>query len=110
MEDRPSYLLRKPVPLALAVLCAVRLMTWAPHYLTWPWWADHDVFATMAQAWEAGLLPYRDLRGNNFPGTIYLFWVLGKLFGWGRTWSFYAADVALLVLLGAAADGLEPSS
>lgn len=85
---------------ALACLCVVQLGTWLPFYLTWPWFADHDVFATMAQGWDAGLLPYRDLIGNNFPGTIYLFWCLGKVFGWGCVPALYAVDAALLVLFG----------
>src|SRR5262249_43320856 len=45
--------------------------------------------------------PYRDIRGYNFPGAIYLFWLLGKTFGWGRTWPLYAVDAAGLILLGA---------
>ena len=94
-----------PIPLGLleaglATLCALQFLTWAPHYITRPLWADHDVFATMAQGWDAGLLPYRDLASNNVPGTIYLFWALGKLAGWGRPTAFYVADVTLLLLLG----------
>lgn len=86
----------------VGLLCAAQLLTWAPQYLTWPWWADHDVFATAAMAWDAGILPYRDLLGNNFPGTTYLFWVLGKLFGWGYTPAFWAADVVFVLSLGVA--------
>jgi hypothetical protein len=101
--DRASALLLKgPVAAALAALCGVQLATWVPHYLTWPWFADHDVFATLALGWERGQLPYRDLVGNNFPGTIYLFWIVGKLFGWGNTVAFYAVDAALVIVLGAA--------
>jgi hypothetical protein len=85
---------------ALATLCVFQLASWLPWYLVRPWFADHDVFATMAQGWEAGQLPYRDLIGNNFPGTIYLFWVLGKLFGWGCVPALFAVDAALLVVLG----------
>ena len=47
------------------------------------------------------MLPYRDIRGYNFPGSIYLHWVLGKIFGWGCTWASYAVDAASLLLLGA---------
>ena len=36
----------------------------------------------MAQEWDSGVLPYRDIRSYNFPGHIYLHWILGKLFGW----------------------------
>ncbi|AGA25062.1 hypothetical protein [Singulisphaera acidiphila] len=95
-----SWVLRGPLIVALGSLCLLQLATWIPHYLTWPYWADHDVFATIAQGWDDGLLPYRDLRCNNFPGTIYLFWILGKAFGWGRTMPFYAVDAAMLVALG----------
>ncbi len=84
----------------LVAACAGFLATWVPHYLLWPWYRDSDTFATLAQSWDAGILPYRDIRGYNFPGAIYLFWVLGKLAGWGRTWPLYAADAAGLILLG----------
>ncbi|SIO43804.1 hypothetical protein SAMN05444166_4723 [Singulisphaera sp. GP187] len=92
--------MRGPLIVALCGLVLVQLATWIPHYLTWPYWADHDVFATIAQGWDDGLLPYRDLLCNNFPGTIYLFWILGKGFGWGKTLPFYAVDAAMLVALG----------
>src|SRR5262245_11397175 len=54
--------------------CAGLLAGWLPHYLTWPWGRDADTFATLAQSWDAGIIPYRDIRAYNFPGTIYLFW------------------------------------
>lgn len=56
----------------------------------------------MAQSWDAGIMPYRDLLGNNFPGTIYLFWCIGKIFGWGNVPALYIVDGSLLVLLGIA--------
>jgi len=96
-----AWVLRGPLVVLLAGLGLLQLGTWMPHYLTWPYWADHDVFATLAQGWDDGLLPYRDLRCNNFPGTIYMFWILGKVFGWGRSLPFYAVDAALLTGLGA---------
>ena len=82
------------------LLCVYQLLAWFPHYLTWPWWTDHDVFATAARAWDAGILPYRDFHLNNFPGTIYLFWFLGKAFGWTATPALYAFDSALVVAFG----------
>ena len=88
----PRYLAR-----FLIVLNASVLILWLPEYLSWPWWTDHDVFATMARGWDAGLLPYRDLKGTNFPGTMYLFWLLGRTVGWGNTASFYVLDVVLLL-------------
>src|SRR5579883_1231760 len=87
-ERFAAWVLRVPLAWGVIGLCVLQLATWIPHFLTWPWIADHDVFATLALAWDSGVLPYRDLAGNNFPGTIYLFWVLGKLFGWGRTFPF----------------------
>jgi hypothetical protein len=85
---------------AIAVVLAF-LATWLPHYLLWPWGRDADTFATLAQSWDSGILPYRDIRAYNFPGTIYLFWVLGKVAGWGRTWVFYTVDAGAVILLGA---------
>lgn len=77
------------------------LTTWLPHYLLWPWARDADTFATLAQSWDAGILPYRDIRGYNFPGAIYLCWLLGKTCGWGQTWALHAFDAASLIALGA---------
>lgn len=100
LDRLAAWLLGGPLTAGLLVLCMVQLGTWVPHYLTWPWFADHDVFATAAQAWDSGAKPYRDTLGNNFPGTIYLFWVLGKVAGWGNTPALYAADALLVGLLG----------
>jgi len=91
-----ARLLQGSLTAALIVLCLAQVACWLPHYLTWPWFADHDVFATAAQGWDAGIRPYRDLRGNNFPGTTYAFWALGKASGWGKTPALFAADAALL--------------
>jgi hypothetical protein len=99
-ERAAGWLLNGPLAIALAALCVFQLATWVPHYVTWPWFADHDVFATHALGWDRGQLPYRDLVGNNFPGTVYLFWILGRLFGWGRTVPFYAVDAAFVLILG----------
>jgi hypothetical protein len=93
---------RRLLVTALAVVDGVLLASWIPHYLTWPWWPDLDAFAVLAQAWEVGLLPYRDMAAFNFPGQIYLMWALGKVFGWGRTAPFYALDAGLVVTLGLA--------
>ena len=82
--------------------CASLLAVWIPHYLTWPWFRDLDAFATMAQSWDAGILPYRDIQAYNFPGQVYLLWILGKILGWGHPAAFYALDVVLLLVLGAA--------
>ena len=100
--DPAAAWLLGPLNVALGLACAVFLITWAPHYLIWPQWADTEQFAISAQSWEAGICPYRDLADFDFPGPIYLLYLLGKAFGWGRTTPFYAADLALLVLLGAA--------
>ena len=94
MDAPAARLLDGPLTAALLLLALGQLASWVPHYLTWPWFADEDVFATAAQGWDSGVLPYRDLRGNNFPGTTYLFWGLGKAFGWGNTVAFYAFDAA----------------
>ena len=102
LADRlAAGVLNGPLTVALMLLCGFQLGTWIPHYLTWPWFADHDVFATLALGWEHGQLPYRDLAGNNFPGSIYLFWIVGKLFGWGRTVPFLALDASFVLIFGA---------
>ncbi|MEO6811471.1 MAG: hypothetical protein ABI353_20355 [Isosphaeraceae bacterium] len=92
--------LGRPLSFLVGLVCLVMLLTWAPHFLTWPWWCDLDQFATSARAWEAGIVPYRDLEDFDFPGPIYLLWPLGKLFGWGRTAPIYALDLVFVVLLG----------
>lgn len=80
----------------LATIALVMLACWAPHYRTWPLYADHDVFATAAQSWDAGVRPYRDFACNNLPGAIYLGWMVGKLGGWGNSSLFFLADAVLL--------------
>jgi hypothetical protein len=86
--------------IALALLASAQLLSWAPHYLTWPWCRDVDTFATLALSWDSGIRPYRDIRSYNFPGHIYLHWLLGRAFGWGRTVPFYAFDLAAVLALG----------
>jgi hypothetical protein len=54
----------------------------------------------MARAWDSGQKPYRDIVAYNFPGQVYLFWLLGKAFGWGRTVPFYAVDALMVVAIG----------
>ncbi len=85
---------------------------WLPQYLTWPWWTDLDHFGTFAMAWDCGVLPYRDLPTFQFPGEYYLFWVVGKVFGWGRTGAGSSAvDAALLAgFSGLCPGGLEPAA
>ncbi len=90
-----------PLGLILGLIALAQLATWIPHYLTWPYWADHDVFANIARSWTRGDAPYRDNRLNNFPGTVYLFVILGKLGGWGRPSALYGFDACLVVAFGA---------
>ena len=85
--------------IVLLCLCCVQFVFWSGQYLYWPWWSDHDVFSTVARSWDAGYLPYRDQLCNNFPGTIYQFWLVGKLFGWGNTGAYNAFDQLLFLLL-----------
>jgi hypothetical protein len=84
----------------VAGLCIILLAGWLPHYLTWPWWPDLDAYAALAQGWDRGQRPYRDVVIFNFPGQIELFWILGKCLGWGRTAPIYAFDASLLVGFG----------
>jgi hypothetical protein len=101
--DRLSdWLLRGPLACLILAICAGQFTLWAPHYLTWPWWSDHDVYATLAQGWARGELPYRDLRSNGFPGAIYLYAMVGRLAGWGGTAPVFAMDAALMVVFGTA--------
>src|SRR5262249_36906484 len=93
-------LLGPPLAVALGLACAVFLLTWAPHYLTWPLWTDNEQFAISAQSWEAGIRPYRDLADFDFPGPIYVLYLLVKVFGWRHTTAFYAGDLVLVVLRG----------
>ena len=97
-----TWVLGTPLTLVVAGLCVLMLVTWIPHYLTWPWWADLEDYAYCAQAWDSGILPYRDITAYSFPGQTYLFWILGKTFGWGRTVPIYALDAGLVILLGIA--------
>jgi hypothetical protein len=95
-----EWAMRRGLAIALGVVCAVLLLCWIPHYLTWPWDRDADTYATLALGWNRGIAPYRDVLVFNFPGHIYLHWVLGKICGWGQGAAFYAVDSAALVALG----------
>ena len=88
------------LPAVAAVACLVLIAAWLPLYLTWPINRDDDAFATLAMGWDLGVRPYRDARAYNFPGHTYLFWVLGRLFGWERiTVPYLAIDAAGTVAL-----------
>ena len=88
-----------PMSTLLGLIVLIQIGSWLPHYLTWPYWADHDVFANAARAWDLGERPYRQTRLNNFPGTVFLFYALGKLGGWGRSVNLYVFDSGLLLTL-----------
>ncbi len=100
VERAARSLLGWPFSLLVAGISAAMVATWLPHYLLWPWWPDLDTWATIAQGWDSGIRPYRDVVIFNFPGQIYGAYGLGKLFGWGRTWPVFALDAALLLTLG----------
>ncbi len=99
LDALAERLLAGPITVLLALFALGVFATWLPGYLTWPMWADHDVFATLARGWADGRLPYRDLPTTNFPGPIYQAMLLGELFGWGRPVVVYAFDAALLVVV-----------
>ncbi len=84
----------------LALLVLAQFLTWLPGYLCRPYWADHDVFATLAQGWRRGQLPYRDLKTNQFPGELFLFVALDRTLGVDRPAVFYALDALGVLVLG----------
>ena len=92
--------LKRGLAVALSALCVVILAGWIPHYLTWMMSRDDDTFAVLAQSWDSGILPYRDIRAYNFPGQIYLFWALGKTFGWGCPVAVRGFDALCVVVAG----------
>jgi hypothetical protein len=100
VDSLATYDLYRMLSILLGVTCGGFLAAWVPHYLTWPYSRDEDTFSVLAMSWDRGILPYRDIRAYNFPGETYLFWVLGKSFGWGRTTPFYVFDAGCVVLLG----------
>lgn len=102
LDAASALLLDRGLRIALLALVGGLLATWVPHYLTWPWCRDEDTFAALAQWWDSGIRPYRDVRSYNFPGHTYLHWILGRTFGWGRTVPFYALDVSAVIALGVA--------
>jgi hypothetical protein len=102
LEGWANRQLSGTLTIALALFCIVIIAYWLPGRLTWPLWTDHDVFAVLAQGWEAGELPYRDRPTTNFPGPIYQAWVYGKLFGWGGSKPIYFLDTILIVGTGIA--------
>lgn len=98
LRDQPRFLGLFSTLVALWGL--LLLAGWLPHYLTRPWYADHDHFAMLAQSWASGgKLPYRDVFSMQFPGEIYLYWVVGRVTGWGNTVAFNATDAGMVVSL-----------
>ncbi len=96
----PGALLRWVVAPWVAFWCAFLVLTWLPSYLTWPWQNDSEHFAMLAQLWDAGKLPYRDMFSTQFPGELYIHYLLGKAFGWGDTVAYYAFDAVLVIVFG----------
>ena len=104
-----AVLLGRPLSAVLGLLCLWELATWAPNYLTWPLWPDHDVFATAATGWVAGRAAVSRLRGEQLPRhdlpllavrqALRLRLVLGP--------SMYGFDAALVAILGVALRRLE---
>jgi hypothetical protein len=96
----PGFLLRWVLTPMVALWYAFLFLTWLPSYLTWPWQNDSEHFALLAQLWDSGRLPYRDMFSTQFPGEIYIHYLLGKAFGWGNTVAYYAFDAALVIVFG----------
>ena len=101
-EDVARVVVDRVLPVITGALTVWMFLLWFPLFLQWPWWADMDHFALAAQWWSAGRLPYRDQIDYNFPGPIYLMWILGKVFGWGKTMPPLIVDAAMLAGLGVA--------
>ena len=80
----PGALLRWVVAPLVALWCAFLVLTWLPSYLTWPWQNDSEHFAMLAQLWDSGKLPYRDMFSTQFPGEIYIHYLLGKVVRLGQ--------------------------
>ena len=93
----PGAAIRWVLTPLVAFWCAFLVLTWLPSYLTWPWQNDTEHFAMLAQLWDSGKLPYRDMFSTQFPGEIYILYLLGKAFGWGNTVAYYAFDAALVI-------------
>jgi hypothetical protein len=95
-----EWMLGRGLAISLAAIVSILILAWMPHYLTWPASRDQETFAVIAQSWEHGILPYRDIRAYNFPGATYMAWGLAKVFGWGHTVPLLALDSAFLLTLG----------
>ena len=96
--ERPPISAATVCELVLLLLLLLYVVAWAPLYVRWPRWSDHEHFATLAYAWTVGELPYRDFININFPGEVYVFWLLGETCGWSAEWSIYAFDLVCLAL------------
>src|SRR5260370_31159115 len=57
-----------PMSAAIGAVCIIFLLRWAPHYLTWPAWADTDRFMRSAPSVDPCLRPDRPLPDFHFPG------------------------------------------
>jgi hypothetical protein len=61
---------------------------------------DLEHFSLSAHSWENGVRPYRDLIDFNFPGPIYVMWVIGKVFGWDNPMAANLIDILVFITLG----------
>src|SRR2546428_546339 len=59
-----SWVLQGPLAATLSALCVLQLALWMPHYLTWPWHCDLDIFANQALVFVIASL----LLAQGWPG------------------------------------------
>ncbi len=91
--------LRLTLQWILTIIIALWFLLWAPHYLYRPWWMDLEHFSVSAHSWDQGVKPYRDLIDFNFPGPIYIMWMIGKLFGWDHPMAANFLDIMVCIVL-----------
>jgi hypothetical protein len=78
-RDIGSTRVLRVAALYLVVLLVVTVSVLA--YLRWPLWPDHSFFLYAGRCWDKGLLPYRDVFDQNWPGTIWISQLITRLTG-----------------------------
>jgi hypothetical protein len=70
---------------AALVVLAATLVVSAASSLRWPYVHDSPLMLYAGWRLAQGYVPYRDLFDMNMPGTYFVMWMLGSVFGWSHT-------------------------
>ncbi|UCG60549.1 MAG: hypothetical protein JSV52_09450 [Candidatus Zixiibacteriota bacterium] len=95
----PAKIAKVVVGIALSV-AGVLLLRSAWDSLSWRYVLDSPIMVYAGFLLDHGYIPYRDFFDMNVPGTYFIMWFMGQVFGWGDT-AFRASDLICLGIISA---------